>query len=104
MMQIEIDINDGEALSLTEDNSLLVGEGKLTRDRYSHIWPKSLTLRVAFRFVRALSSEKGIVSDWTRSWRCVWQVRLACTPRIIEFEGTRQQCVEWEHQNLEQTL
>lgn len=100
-----IDIQNGEASSLTEDVSLFEGFEQVVTRRYSHIWPKSLLLRLAFRVVRKLTSEKGCVSDWTRRWRCVWQVRLAASPRVVRFESaSRQACVDWEHANLEATL
>ena len=94
----------GTALALTEDASILSRVGRVTRKRYSHIWPRSFALRAAFRFMRRLTSERGVISNWTRTWCCVWEVRLAASPSVVRHTGDRAACIEWERNNLEATL
>ena len=94
----------GTALALTEDASLLSRVGRVTRERYSHIWPRSFALRAAFRFMRCLTSERGVISNWTSTWRCAWEVRLAASPSVVRHTGTRNECVAWEKENLQATL
>lgn len=100
---MKIHIANGSASVLGECD-LLEGEGVVTVKRYSHIWPRWLPLRLLFRIVRYWSSEKGRISDWTRSWQCVWQVRLAVSPDKVEFEGNRAACIKWEHEHLDETI
>lgn len=42
------------------------------KERVSKIIPDNLCLRVCFYILRIGFGEVGIVSDWTRSWRCIW--------------------------------
>jgi hypothetical protein len=94
----------GTALMLAEDASFLSRVGPVCRERYSHIWPRSFALRAAFRFLRGLTSERGVISNWTRTWQCVWEVRLAASPSVVRHTGTRSECIEWEKANLDKTL
>ena len=102
---MNIDIKDGVAVAFTDDAELLEADGETTTSRYSHIWPSQFALRCAFRLVRWVTGEKGRLSDWTRTWRCKWQVRLADSPKVVRFESNdRAACIEWELKNLEDTL
>ncbi len=102
---LTIDIDGGVAVALTDDATLLDAEGTTSTRRYSHIWPSSLPLRLLFRSIRRLTRERGPLSDWTRTWRCRWQVRLADSPDVVRFEsGDRSACVAWEKANLQGTL
>ncbi|EMM5101200.1 hypothetical protein ACK249_005735 [Pseudomonas aeruginosa] len=42
------------------------------KKRVSKIIPDNLCLRVCFYILRIGFGEVGIVSDWTRGWRCTW--------------------------------
>jgi hypothetical protein len=47
---------------------------EVSRHRFSEIIPRNLVLRAAFRILRFLFGEVGKVSDWTRSWPCMWKM------------------------------
>lgn len=69
--------------------------------RFSHIWPRHAGLRAVFRVVRAIVREGGKIEGWTRTWKCVWQVRLASDPGTVMFESSdRRECVVWERNHL----
>jgi|GEM_PF-5163810 hypothetical protein len=54
--------------------------GFLTSDslvkRASHIEPVCHTLRVIFYALRALFGDAGRVSEYTRTWHCLWRINL----------------------------
>lgn len=49
---------------------------KFSQKRVSHIWPASRLLRVCFRLMRLLVSDRSRMANWTRSWSCRWIVRI----------------------------
>ncbi len=100
----EIIFDGSEASALTQDPELreLMRElGPTETRRYSHIWPKRPALRLAFRFLRSVTRERGPISDWTRRWKCRWEVRLAESSDVVRHESEdRADCVRWEKENL----
>lgn len=48
--------------------------------RASNIEPCHWALRVAFHAIRAAVGDKGPLADWTRSWACLWRVRVVGGP------------------------
>ena len=72
----------------------LPGAGK--PERYSEIVPVNRPLRIAFRVLRFVFGDKGRVSDFTRSWPCVWQATILHSGQSARC-ASRQQLIEWEH-------
>lgn len=88
------------ALDSGEIDLALIGE-VVERRRYSHIWPRLFWKRQAFRLLRFLFTEQGKVGRWTRTWKCVWEVRLAVAPRAVcHRSADRDECVEWERRHF----
>lgn len=50
--------------------------GSITTKRFSEIVPRNPALRLAFRALRKVFGETGKVSDWTRSWHCMWRMTV----------------------------
>ena len=76
--------------------------GRVKLRRASYIEPKSRIKRSAFLMLRWAFGEVGRVSEWTRSWKCVWTVRWASEPSVIVFENPdRATCIVWEIEQLE---
>lgn len=59
--------------SITQD---LAAEAGSTR-RASHVEPMDWKLKVAFRALRWALGDDSRIADWTRTWKCLWQVDLS---------------------------
>jgi hypothetical protein len=73
--------------------------------RASHVYPMSLPLRILFRALRGAFGDESRVAQWTRGWKCFWQVDLSPVggptrkgffrrDHAISWE------VEWLHKNF----
>ena len=51
--------------------------------RASHVEPETLLLRIVFRILRTVLGDKGRMSDFTRSWKCLWRVDTRPTAGVI---------------------
>lgn len=60
--------------------------------------PARLLPRIAFLILRRLFGRAGKVAQWTRTWRCWWQLKNQDGSPIREFRLTRShnQAVAWE--------
>lgn len=75
-----------------------LGTVKLTR--LSHITPLFLPKRAVFRLLRFLFGDAGRVARWTRTWRCVWKVKMVrCGEWSFFFDRPR--AVQWELDHIE---
>ena len=45
--------------------------------RASHVEPDNILLRIVFRILRTVLGDKGRMSEFTRSWPCLWRVNTA---------------------------
>ena len=94
--------DDGTISGLTHDEFPVEAIGDAVKTRYSHIWPKNCLLRCAFSAARHVFGERGRAARWTRSWACVWTVRLVSAPSIVLFSSRdREACVEFEKEEFE---
>lgn len=74
---VTIDEN-GDMLFLKNETSVIFLDlGEVKTRRASHVEPDNSTLRVVFHVLRFVFGETGIVSDFTRRWRCLWRVNTA---------------------------
>ena len=77
MEQIIITIaRDGSARAICRDPRDVASIGTGRSRRASHVLPRSLPLRLAFRAIRLALGDWGSAAVWTRSWRCLWTVDL----------------------------
>jgi hypothetical protein len=65
----------GLATPSVEELSKRLGGG--VKRRLSHIEPTSRLKRWFFHLLRQSFGDEGPVSDWTRRWKCRWQVNFA---------------------------
>ena len=88
-------VHDGEtATTLGSEYDLGV---VVSRRRVSHIWPKSLVLRLVFMMIRLVAGDEGVLAHWTRRWRCQWTVRWVEAPHVVVYESRRRdECIRWE--------
>lgn len=79
MAQLELLIlPSGECRYLqTPASRTLFGQRQKCVCRLSHVEPVALLPRLAFRLLRAMTSEYGRAAAWTRRWPCCWQVNFA---------------------------
>lgn len=81
---IQITFNpDGTAEHLGDEHSAaakLLPNATRRMARASHIEPCHWALRVAFHAFRAVSGDKDALAAWTRSWACLWRVRVVGGP------------------------
>lgn len=70
--------DDGTLVSLdTEDSACFKSLGTVTSRRASHVEPDNRFFRLAFHILRRFYGDKGRMSEFTRSWPCLWRANLA---------------------------
>jgi len=81
-MEVRIIINNGK-IEIFEDEfknsplkSIFENSNVIEKKRVSHIYPQNFILRTIFKMLRKLFGDNGKVADWTRSWKCKWQVEI----------------------------
>lgn len=70
--------------------------GVSSSTRYSEIVPINRVLRVAFRALRKMFGDHGIVAGFTRRWPCDWQATILSTGRTAR-SNCRETLIAWEH-------
>jgi hypothetical protein len=82
IMEVRIIINNGK-IEIFEDEfknsplkSIFENSNVIERKRVSHIYPQNLILRTIFKTLRKLFGDNGKIADWTRNWKCKWQVEI----------------------------
>lgn len=98
-MQITIS-TDGTAEHIGDETAaaamLLAGsEAGRTKRRASHIEPCSWWLRIAFYACRFGADDGDWLVEWTRTWPCLWQVRVVGGPTWGAFSD-RQEAIASE--------
>jgi hypothetical protein len=76
-------------------------QGRVTKRRASHVEPCSWPLRLLFHAVRSVVADSSAAAAWTRSWACVWRVRVLGGPVLAGGWRDRQQAIAAEVQWLE---
>jgi hypothetical protein len=81
-MEVKIIINNGK-IEIFEDEfknsplkSIFENSNVIERKRVSHIYPQNFILRTVFKTLRKLFGDNGKIADWTRNWKCKWQVEI----------------------------
>jgi hypothetical protein len=81
-MEVKIIINNGK-IEIFEDEfknsplkSIFENSSVIERKRVSHIYPQNFILRTVFKTLRKLFGDSGEIADWTRNWKCKWQVEI----------------------------
>lgn len=77
--------DDGQIRYLDKDELRGLEQlGEVTKRRASHVHPTSLLLRFAFYLLRDVFGENGKVGNWTRKWKCLWDIDLTISggPRV----------------------
>jgi len=92
---------DGTAQHVGE-NSLLAGSvARATKRRASHVEPQNLILRVLFRIIRARADDESTLAKWTRTWPCLWRVKIVDGPVLPKLYTDRAEAIADEIQWLE---
>jgi hypothetical protein len=60
---------------ILDDRSCPCNRGARTA-RASHVEPDNILLRVIFHLLRQWLGDKGHMSEFTRSWKCLWRVNM----------------------------
>ena len=105
IVTFSIDEETGEMTFLVNDITKdLAAEARSTR-RASNVEPMDLRLRLAFRVLRWALGDDGNIADWTRTWKCSWELDLSPVdgPKIIGF-GSRSDAIEYEILWLEENF
>ena len=69
-----IDENGDVLFLASRENDIFLELGEVVTRRASHVEPASRDQRIAFHILRFLFGSQGRVSEWTRTWRCLWRV------------------------------
>jgi hypothetical protein len=80
----------------------LSDQGQVTTRRASHVEPVNVLARVAFHVVRAVCSDNSQLAAWTRTWGCVWRVRVLGGPVLAAGWRDREAAIAAEVAWLEQ--
>lgn len=79
-MEIHIDTNDGQIRYIASEELVDILEScnitVSSRNRISHVEPVNWCLRKLFHAIRGRVSDKSRLASWTRTWPCLWRVRL----------------------------
>ena len=70
----------GNIQFIGHDGHWLADLGEMRLRRASYIEPYSLPLRLLFHCIRACVRDDSRFAAWTRSWRCLWRVRIIGGP------------------------
>lgn len=71
----------------------------LSKRRVSTITPVFFPQKHAFRFLRRVFGEDGMVAAWTRRWSGPWIVKILATGEWSVF-FKRNDCIAWELEKL----
>jgi len=74
---------DDEGMTFLMDETVKLFEGEGEVKRASHVEPDSLVFRLLFHTLRHVFGDKGRMSDFTRSWPCLWRVNTKPTAGVI---------------------
>jgi hypothetical protein len=81
-MEVRIIINNGK-IEIFEDEfknsplkSIFENSNIVERKRVSYIYPQNFILRAVFKALRKLFGDNGRIAEWTRNWKCRWQVEI----------------------------
>jgi hypothetical protein len=80
----------------------LTGAGRASRRRASHVEPVSWPLRLLFHGIRSVAHDDSAAAAWTRSWRCLWRVRIIGGPVLAGGWRDRAAAIAAEVQWLEE--
>lgn len=81
-MIINIDQQGRISFIASSEAAPLLAAGVASKRRASHVEPVSLLLRIAFHAVRGCVSDESRLAEWTRSWACLWRVRIIGGPTL----------------------
>lgn len=89
---------DDEGVTFLMDESIKLFEGEGEVRRASHVEPDSFVFRIAFHALRHVFGDKGRMSEFTRSWPCLWRVDTSPVggPILPTRYRNRQEAIEAE--------
>ena len=103
---IQITFNpDGTAEHLGDEHSeaaKLLPDATRRTARASNIEPCHWALRAAFHAVRTAVGDKGTLAAWTRTWPCLWRVRVVGGPVLPGCYRDRGEAIAAEVKWLEE--
>ena len=79
----------------------LSSEGVVTKRRASWVEPNSVLPRLAFNLLRLCCRDESRLAGWTRSWRCLWRVRIIGGPVLAATFRDRAAAIRYEVEWLE---
>ena len=91
----------GNIQFIGHDGHWLADLGELRLRRASYIEPCSLPMRLLFHAVRACVRDDSRFAAWTRSWRCLWRVRIIGGPVLAATFRDRAAAIRYEVEWLE---
>lgn len=100
-----IDIADDGSITTLADPSKegwLAEAGSLITRRYSVIVPEHRGKRIAFRILRRVFGDRGIVASFTRRWRGPWRC-IIIDAGVWRVFNRRADALTWERDCYEHT-
>lgn len=89
---------DDEGMTFLMDESVKLFDGEGEVRRASHVEPDGLVFRLLFHILRHVFGDKGRMSDFTRSWPCLWRIDTSPVggPILPERYRNRRDAIEAE--------
>jgi hypothetical protein len=71
---------------------------EIDRKRVSYIYPQNFMLRQVFLIIRKIFKNNEKIIEWTRNWKCLWQVEILDGKEKTVFKGfqNRKDAVKFE--------
>jgi hypothetical protein len=71
---------------------------EIDRKRVSYIYPQNFMLRQVFLIIRRIFKNNEKIIEWTRNWKCLWQVEILDGKEKTVFKGfqNRKDAVKFE--------
>jgi hypothetical protein len=71
---------------------------EIDRKRVSYIYPQNFMLRQFFLIIRRIFKNNEKIIEWTRNWKCLWQVEILDGKEKTVFKGfqNRKDAVKFE--------
>ena len=98
MKTVTVDIMENGEIRFIEKpgTETLSDLGESTRRRISRVEPKNPLARLAFYTIRRIASDGSAPSNWTRTWGCIWRVRMLKSGVIFGEFTDRMEAIEAE--------
>ena len=108
-MKTKIIINkNGNVITFKEEITTKIIDNIPTKEikeqRVSYITPENKALRVLFIILRKIFKDNHPIANWTRTWKCKWQIEIIKTGQVIKGFSDRSKAIEKEKEIISRLI